>query len=163
MVDGNEPRDLLRLTTEIVASFVGGNTVAASDLPTLITSVVQALRLAGHAEPAREPDAPIPAVPIKKSVGRDHVICLEDGKKLKMLKRHLATRYQMTPAEYRQRWGLPKDYPMVAPAYAEARSQLAKSIGLGRPRKAEPSVAAPPAMDPIRRAAGRRKAVAPTT
>ena len=161
MVDGNEPRDLLRLTTEIVAGFVGGNTVAASDLPKLITSVFQALRLAGDAEPAKVPEAPVPAVPIKKSVGRDHVICLEDGKKLKMLKRHLATRYQMTPAEYRQRWGLPKDYPMVAPAYAEARSQLAKSIGLGRPRKVEPSVAAPAAMAPIRRAAGRRKAVAP--
>jgi predicted transcriptional regulator len=162
MVDGNEPRDLLSLTTEIVAGFVGGNTVAASDLPMLVTSVFQALRLAGHAEPAREPDAPVPAVPIKKSVGRDYVICLEDGKKLKMLKRHLATRYQMTPAEYRQRWGLPKDYPMVAPAYAEARSQLAKSIGLGRPRKAVPSVTAPAAMGPIRRAAGRRKAASPT-
>ena len=85
----------------------------------------------------------MPAVPIKKSVGRDYVICLEDGKKLKMLKRHLATRYQMTPAEYRQRWGLPKDYPMVAPAYAEARSQLAKTIGLGRR-----SAGAPPPRHP---------------
>ena len=105
----------------------------------------------------------MPAVPIKKSVGRDYVICLEDGKKLKMLKRHLATRYQMTPAEYRQRWGLPKDYPMVAPAYAEARSLLAKTIGLGRPRKAAPSVTVSAAMAPIRRAAGRRKVVSPTT
>ena len=104
----------------------------------------------------------MPAVPIKKSVGRDYVICLEDGKKLKMLKRHLATRYQMTPAEYRQRWGLPKDYPMVAPAYAEARSQLAKTIGLGRTRKAAPSVTYRQPMAPIRRAAGRRKAVSPT-
>lgn len=163
MDDGNDPRDLLRLTTQIVAGFVGGNTVAASDLPALITSAFQALRLAGQVEPAKVPEAPVPAVPIKRSVGRDYVICLEDGKKLKMLKRYLAIRYQMTPAEYRQRWGLPKDYPMVAPAYAEARSQLAKSIGLGRPRKAEPSVAAPAAMAPIRRAAGRRKAVAPTT
>ena len=162
MDDGSEPGELLSLTTQIVAGFVGGNTVAASDLPTLITSVFQALRLAGHAEPAREPDAPVPAVPIKKSVGRDYVICLEDGKKLKMLKRHLATRYQMTPAEYRQRWGLPKDYPMVAPAYAEARSQLAKSIGLGRPRKAVPLVTAPAALAPIRRAVGRRKAASPT-
>jgi predicted transcriptional regulator len=128
----------------------------------LITSVFQALRLAGHTEPAKVLEAPVPAVPIKKSVGRDYVICLEDGKKLKMLKRHLATRYQMTPAEYRQRWGLPKDYPMVAPAYAEARSQLAKSIGLGRPRKPVPLVTAPAAMAPIRRAAGRRKAASPT-
>ena len=162
MEDGSEPRDLLSLTTEIVASFVGGNAVAASDVPMVITSVFQALRLAGYVEPAKVLEAPVPAVPIKKSLGRDYVICLEDGKKLKMLKRHLATRYQVTPAEYRQRWGLPKDYPMVAPAYAEARSQLAKTIGLGRTRKAAPSVTLPSAEGPIRRAAGRRKAVSPT-
>ena len=100
MDDGNEPRDLLRLTTEIVAGFVGGNTVAASDLPALVTSVFQALRLVGHVEPAKVQEAPVPALPIKKSVGRDYVICLEDGKKLKMLKRYLAIRYRMTPAEY---------------------------------------------------------------
>jgi len=141
MEDGREPRDLLSLTTEIVASFVGGNTVAASDLPTVITRVFQALRLAGQAEPAKAPQAPVPAVPIKKSVGRDYVICLEDGKKLKMLKRHLATRYQMTPAAYRQRWGLPADYPMVAPAYTAQRSSLAKSLGLGR-KPAAPAPAA---------------------
>lgn len=162
MDDGSEPGELLSLTTQIVAGFVGGNTVAASDLPMLISSVFQALRLVGHVEPAKVQEAPVPAVPIKKSVGRDYVICLEDGKKLKMLKRYLATRYRMTPAEYRQRWGLPKDYPMVAPAYAEARSQLAKSIGLGRPRKAVPSVATPTAMTPTRRAAGRRKAALST-
>jgi predicted transcriptional regulator len=157
MDDGNEPRDLLSLTTEIVASFVGGNTVAASDVPMLIASVFQALRLAGYAEPAKVLEAPVPAVPIKKSVGRDYVICLEDGKKLKMLKRHLATRYQMTPAEYRQRWGLPKDYPMVAPAYAEARSQLAKTIGLGRKSVGRLPAAAPAVKVAIRRAAGRRR------
>ena len=161
MDDGNEPRDLLSLTTEIVASFVGGNTVAASELPTVIASVFQALRLAGQAEPKTVPQVPAPAVPIKKSVGRDYVICLEDGKKLKMLKRHLATRYQMTPAEYRQRWGLPKDYPMVAPAYAEARSLLAKTIGLGRKRMDTSITATPAAKAPVRRAAGRRKGVSP--
>ena len=157
MDEASQPRDLLSLTTEIVASFVGGNTVAANDLPTVIASVFQALRVAGQDKPDKALEAPVPAVPIKKSVGRDYLICLEDGKKLKMLKRHLATRYQMTPAEYRQRWGLPKDYPMVAPAYAEARSQLAKTIGLGRRSAGAPPAAAPTAKEPIRRAAGRRR------
>ena len=163
MDHGNEPRELLSLTTEIVASYVGRNPGAASGLPRLVARVFRGLRLAGQVEPTKVPEAPVPAVPIKKSVGRDYVICLEDGKKLKMLKRHLATRYQMTPAEYRQRWGLPKDYPMVAPAYAKARSELAKNIGLGRPRKAVPSVTASAAMAPVRRAAGRWKAVSPTS
>lgn len=104
----------------------------------------------------------MPAVPIKISVARDYLVCLEDGRKLNMLKRHLATRYQMTPAQYRQRWGLPKDYPIVAPAYAEARSQVAKTIGLGPTRMAAPSTTVPAVKGSVRRAAGRRKGISPT-
>ena len=120
MADDSKPQELLALTTEIVASFVGNNAVATSDLPALIASVFQALSATGEAEPEKAAETPTPAVPIKKSVQQDFIICLEDGKKLKMLKRHLATRYNMTPEDYRRRWGLAKDYPMVAPAYAAA-------------------------------------------
>src|SRR5687768_10859892 len=105
-------QELLSLTTDIVAAFAGNNTVAVGDLPGLISSVFAALGSAGQAkEKANEP--PTPAVPIKRSIGSDFLICLEDGKKLKMLKRHLKTRYHMSPEEYRKRWGLPRDYPMV--------------------------------------------------
>ena len=161
MDDDSKQQEVLALTTEIVASFVGNNAVAMSDVPALIASVFQALRTTGQAEPETTAATPTPAVPIKKSVQHDFIVCLEDGKKLKMLKRHLATRYQMTPTEYRQRWGLPRDYPMVAPAYAAQRSELAKQIGLGRKATA-PAVterAAAKAAAP-RRVAGRRKATA---
>lgn len=122
--------ELLSLTTEIVASHVSNNTVAVSDLPKLIELVYTTLaKQSGEAEPEKE--KPVPAVPIRKSVTPDYIICLEDGKKLKMLKRHLKTHYNMTPEEYRQKWGLPDDYPMVAPNYAAQRSSLAKKIGLG--------------------------------
>ena len=127
MDDDSKPQELLALTTEIVASFVGNNAVAMSDLPALIASVFQALRTTGQAEPEQTAETPTPAVPIKKSVQQNFIVCLEDGKKLKMLKRHLATRYNMTPEDYRRRWGLSKDYPMVAPAYAAQRSELARS------------------------------------
>ena len=154
-------QELLSLTTEIVSAFTGHNTVATSELPGLISSVFQALRQADHAEDEKPAEAPVPAVPIRKSVTPEFIVCLEDGKKLKMLKRHLQTRYAMTPEAYRQRWGLPHDYPMVAPNYAAQRSALAKQIGLGR----KPATAAPPAPEPVpeakaprRRAAGRRKA-----
>jgi MucR family transcriptional regulator, transcriptional regulator of exopolysaccharide biosynthesis len=159
MDDDSKPQDVLALTTEIVASFVGHNAVATSDLPTLIASVFQALSAVGQAEPEKAVEAPTPAVPIKKSVQQGFIICLEDGKKLKMLKRHLATRYSMTPEEYRRRWGLARDYPMVAPAYAAQRSALAREIGLGR--KPAAPVAAEPARTkaaPPRRIGGRRKA-----
>jgi predicted transcriptional regulator len=156
-------QELLALTTEIVGAFVGNNTVATSDLPALISSVFQALGAVGQAEPEKPAEAPTPAVPIKKSVQQDFIICLEDGKKLKMLKRHLASQYHMTPADYRRRWGLAKDYPMVAPAYAEARSALAKQIGLGR-KPAAPVAPEPPAAKaaaaPPPRVGGRRKAAA---
>lgn len=122
--------DLLSLTCEIVSAHVGNNAVSAQEVPDLIRNVYGAL--AGFSEvEAPEPERPEPAVSIKKSITPDFLICLEDGKKLKMLKRHLKTAYDMTPEEYRERWGLPSDYPMVAPNYAKQRSALAKEIGLG--------------------------------
>ena len=130
------PSDLLRLTAQIVSAHVGHGEVAADALPALIQSVYATLGSLGQAVSA-EQDRPQPAVPVRKSVQPDYIICLEDGAKLKMLKRYIATRYQLTPAQYRERWGLPSDYPMVAPAYAERRSSLANSIGLGR-KRAEP-------------------------
>ena len=117
--------DLTELTTKIVAAYVARNNVQVADLPTLITTVRQALAALG--QPAEQAEAVElkPAVAIKKSVTADYIICLEDGKKLKMLKRHLNASYNMTPDEYRAKWGLPADYPMVAPNYAQARSKLA--------------------------------------
>ena len=130
--------ELLALTTEIVASHVSNNTVAVSDLSDLIQQVYGSLSNLSPAPPQEQQEKPQPAVPIKRSVTPDYIVCLEDGKKLKMLKRHLKTRYDMSPEEYRKRWGLPDDYPMVAPSYANQRSELAKKIGLGtkpRPRQ----------------------------
>ncbi len=122
-------KEMLSLTAEIVAAHVGNNSVPVAELPQLIHDVHKALTTVGQ-QPI-QPERPQPAVPVKKSVTPDYIICLEDGKKLKMLKRHLKTAYNMTPEEYRDRWGLPADYPMVAPNYAEHRSSLAKKIGLG--------------------------------
>ncbi|MGN1080174.1 MAG: MucR family transcriptional regulator [Alphaproteobacteria bacterium] len=121
--------DLLAFTTEIVSAHVSNNEMTAADLPKLIQDVYRAL--AGIIAPEPETEQLQPAVPVKKSVFPDYIVCLEDGKKLKMLKRHLKTAYNMTPEEYRVRWNLPADYPMVAPNYAERRSGLAKKIGLG--------------------------------
>ena len=121
--------DLLALTADIVASHVANNPVAVQDLPQLIQQVYAALAGVGATAVAKE--RPVPAVPVRRSVTPDCIVCLEDGKKLKMLKRHLKTRYNLTPEEYRERWGLPADYPMVAPNYAKQRSALAKKIGLG--------------------------------
>ena len=121
---------LITLTADIVAAHVSNNSVAVSDLPLLIGNVHNALSgLSGGTTVA---PAPEPAVPVRSSVKKDYIVCLEDGKKLKMLKRHLMTHYGMTPDDYRAKWGLPADYPMVAPAYAETRRVLAKAIGLGR-------------------------------
>jgi len=120
---------LLALTTDIVAAHVSHNHIPISDLPALLEQVYRSLSSA--AEPSPEAERPTPAVPIKKSVQPDYLICLEDGKKLKMLKRYLKTAYGLTPEAYRQRWDLPIDYPMVAPNYARQRSTLAKQIGLG--------------------------------
>jgi predicted transcriptional regulator len=125
---------LITLTADIVSAHVSNNSVAVNDLPTLIQNVHVAL--SGLGGRAQEPEAkPEPAVSIRSSVKPDFIVCLEDGKKLKMLKRHLMTHYQMTPDEYRQKWGLNSDYPMVAPNYAEQRRTLAKKIGLGTKRR----------------------------
>ncbi|WP_379920888.1 MucR family transcriptional regulator [Erythrobacter sp. R86502] len=128
-IDMNET--LITLTSDIVAAHVSNNDVAVTDLPGLITNVYNALANLGEKVEVEEPK-PKPAVAIRNSVKSDHIVCLEDGKELKMLKRYLRTNYDMTPEEYRARWGLPADYPMVAPNYAEKRRDLAKKIGLGR-------------------------------
>jgi predicted transcriptional regulator len=134
MTEQSNQNELLALTTQIVAAHVANNTVAVTDLPQLIHEVFRTLASVGTAPVVLE--RPQPAVPVKKSVTPDYIICLEDGKKLKMLKRHLKTAYNMSPEEYRDRWGLAADYPMVAPNYALHRSSLAKKIGLGtKPRK----------------------------
>jgi predicted transcriptional regulator len=130
MADELAVSDVLAFTAQIVSAHVGANSVAADVLPDLIREVHRAV--AGLAsEPAPAPERPQPAVPIKKSIYPDYIVCLEDGKKLKMLKRHLMSAYNMTPDQYRERWGLGSDYPMVAPNYAQHRSTLAKKIGLG--------------------------------
>jgi len=130
MADQENRSELLELTSEIVAAHVSNNTLAVNDLPQLIKDVY--FTLANVDENQGIPERLNPPVSIKKSVTPDYIVCLEDGKKLKMLKRHLKTAYNMTPEEYRQRWNLPLDYPMVAPNYAKHRSDLAKEIGLGR-------------------------------
>jgi len=130
MADPARNAELLALTAEIVSAHVGRNHVEPELLPELIRGVYRSLTGAETA-PAPVAEKLVPAVPIKKSVFPDHIVCLEDGKKLKMLKRHLKTAYDMTPDQYRERWGLPADYPMTAPNYAEHRSSLAKKIGLG--------------------------------
>jgi len=127
--------NILALTAQIVSAHVAHNAVAASALPGLIQEVHRTLATI-ESVPATAPQRPEPAVPIAKSVTPEFIICLEDGKKMKMLKRHLKTSFNMTPDQYRERWGLPVDYPMVAPRYAKQRSSLAKKIGLGtKPRK----------------------------
>jgi predicted transcriptional regulator len=151
--------DFLGLTARIVAAHVAKNHVPAGDLPPLIESVYKALTGCLETAPAAAP-APVPAVPVKKSVFPDYIICLEDGEKLKMLRRHLATSHNMTPEQYRERWGLPANYPMVAPNYADHRSSLAKQIGLGRRSKGIPAPAPAPAPQtaakPPRKAGGRK-------
>lgn len=133
MTQQNTHQDLLALTADIVSSHVANNTVAVSDLPTLIQNVYAALtNLGGTVEPEKPKQEP--AVSIRASVKPDFIVCLEDGKKLKMLKRHLMVHFNMTPDEYRAKWGLPADYPMVAPNYALQRQELAKKIGLGTKR-----------------------------
>lgn len=126
------PDELLKMTAEVVAAYLGNNTMPAAEIPEVINMVYGSLRKldgpAGNSR-ARAPKAP---VPIRKSVTPDYIVCLEDGKKLKMLKRHLRTVYGMSPEEYRAKWGLPSDYPMVAPNYSRQRSAFAKKIGLGR-------------------------------
>ena len=127
--------DVLRMAVDVVAAYVGNNQVSTGQLPDIINSVYTSL-LTLDLPPEEVPiEAPKPAVNVRKSVTPEYIVCLEDGKKLKMLKRHLRTTYNMSPEEYRAKWGLAPDYPMVAPNYAQARSQLAKKMGLGRKRK----------------------------
>ena len=128
----DEKPELLEMTADIVSAYVGNNTVSAETLPSLIANIHAALSqvTTGAVEP--EPEPKEPAVPIRKSIAPDYLICLEDGRKFKSLKRHLRTKYDMSPEEYRTKWGLAKDYPMVAPNYAKARSELAKQMGLGQ-------------------------------
>ena len=130
-IENDMAETLITLTSDIVAAHVSNNDVDVGDVPALITNVYHALAGLGGG-PTAEEQRPDPAVSIRSSVKKDHVVCLEDGKKMKMLKRHLMTEHGMTPDEYRQRWGLGADYPMVAPDYAETRRELAKKIGLGR-------------------------------
>jgi predicted transcriptional regulator len=129
MAEQTASADVLGLTAQIVSAHVSNNSIGADALPNLIQEVYRTL--AGVGKEQTLPDKQQPAVPIKKSVFPDHIICLEDGKKLKMLKRHLMTAYQMTPSQYRERWGLAPDSPMVAPDYARQRSSLARQAGLG--------------------------------
>ena len=150
MVDTSSPDLVLKLTAQIVAAHVEHNLVAADALPGLIEQVYRTLREATQT-PA-EPEKPVPAVPVKQSIKPEYIVCLEDGKKLKTLRRHLMTSYNLTPAQYRSRWDLAADYPMVAPNYAKLRSSLAKKIGLGR--KTEPPVRAKPQARP----AGQKRA-----
>ena len=130
--DNLDSSELLRMTTDVVSAYLGNNTVAASQISEVISTVHEALTRLNIdvSEPEVEPAKP--AVPIRRSITPEYIICLEDGKRLKMLKRHLRTTYNMPPEEYRAKWGLPADYPMVAPNYAAQRSEFAKKIGLGR-------------------------------
>jgi predicted transcriptional regulator len=133
-MDDNQTADLVNIAATIVAAYVSNNTVPSSEIPNLIAETHAALsRAAGRAAPIEREEAK-PKIPVKKSVMPDYIICLEDGKKFKSLKRHLRTHYNLSPEEYREKWGLPHDYPMVAPNYAQARSQLAKKMGLGTRR-----------------------------
>jgi predicted transcriptional regulator len=151
MAEQTASADLLGLTAEIVAAHVSNNPVALTDLPHLIQEVYRTLSNVGQPPAKAEPERPQPAVPIKKSVTPEYLICLEDGKKLKMLKRHLQTAYGLSPDQYRDRWGLGSDYPMVAPNYAKHRSTLAKKIGLGtKPRGRPPRAGRPATMPPVK-------------
>ena len=146
--DGTKSDFMLALTTKIVAAYLSKHAMPGTELPMLIDRVFQSL--AGVATGSASPPetAPTPAVPVKKSVFADYIVCLEDGKKLKMLKRHLMTSYGLTPNAYRERWKLPSNYPMVAPSYADRRSALAKSIGLGRKPDNKVAVTAEPQPEP---------------
>lgn len=153
----NDSEMLITLTADIVAAHVANNAVSVAELPTLISNVFHAL--SGVGQTASIEDVPLePAVSVRASIKNDYLVCLEDGKKMKMLKRHLATAYNMTPEQYRLRWNLPADYPMVAPAYAEKRRELAMAIGLGR--KSGTKLAARPGAKPAAKR-GRKPAATP--
>ena len=135
MGDAADTTNTIALTAEIVAAYVSNNTVASADSPALISQVHTALQRVSSGEAPASTEPLKPAVSVKKSINPDFIVCLEDGKKFKSLKRHLRTHYNLSPEEYREKWNLPHDYPMVAPNYAAARSQLAKQMGLGTRRE----------------------------
>jgi predicted transcriptional regulator len=135
MGDTLDDVSFIGLTAEIVSAYVSNNPVASADIPALINQVHSALRRVSNGDGQASAEPPKPAVPVKRSINPDFIICLEDGKKFKSLKRHLRTQYNMTPEQYREKWALPHDYPMVAPNYAAARSHLAKQMGLGQQRR----------------------------
>ena len=160
MTEEAEADHFRRLTAQIVAAHLAHNKLDVAEVPPLIESIHRTLT--GLGKTPEEPARPDPAVPIRKSVFPDYIVCLEDGKKLKMLKRHLKTAYNMTPDQYREKWGLNRDYPMVAPNYAEHRSSLAKKIGLGRRAEPVKAAQAAPASAPVKVPAkrGRKPAIA---
>ncbi len=135
MADATDNTDYIALTAEIVSAYVSNNTVASGDIPALINQIHGALLRVSGGDVPLSSELLKPAVPVKKSINPDFIVCLEDGKKFKSLKRHLRTQYGMSPEQYREKWSLPADYPMVAPNYAAARSQLAKQMGLGQQRR----------------------------
>ena len=135
MSDTTSPTQFIALTADIVSAYVSNNTVSASDIPNLINQVHLALLRVSGGQNETQPEPLKPAISVKKSITPEYIVCLEDGKKFKSLKRHLRTQYNMTPEQYRDKWQLPPDYPMVAPNYAAARSQLAKQMGLGQQRR----------------------------
>jgi predicted transcriptional regulator len=135
MADNSGENSFIELTANIVSAYVSNNSVPSADIPALIGQVHSALKRVSGGQAAAPAEPLKPAVPIKRSVNPDFIVCLEDGLKFKSLKRHLRTRYSMTPDQYREKWSLPPDYPMVAPNYAAARSQLAKQMGLGQQRR----------------------------
>jgi predicted transcriptional regulator len=135
MSETSSYNNFIELAADIVSAYVSNNSVPANDLPSLISDVHAALLRVTAGGMAASAEAPKPAVPAKKSITREYLVCLEDGRKFKSLKRHLRTQYNMSPDEYREKWGLPPDYPMVAPDYAKARSNLAKQMGLGQQRR----------------------------
>jgi predicted transcriptional regulator len=135
MSDTTSPTQFIALTADIVSAYVSNNTVPASDIPNLINQVHLALLRVSGGQNETQPEPLKPAISVKKSITPEYIVCLEDGKKFKSLKRHLRTQYNMTPEQYREKWQLPTDYPMVAPNYAAARSQLAKQMGLGQQRR----------------------------
>ena len=158
----SEPSKFLDLTADIVSAFVSNNVVRATELPDIIMAVHASLQQVAQPVPEAVPvQTPTPAVSIKKSVTDDYLVCLEDGKQFKSLKRHLQTAFGMTPNEYRTKWGLPRDYPMVAPGYAAKRSALAKTMGLGRVPAAEPAAIPAPAPAPANDAVSEASSEAP--
>jgi predicted transcriptional regulator len=155
MAESVNAPNYIELAADIVSAYVSKNSVPAAELPSLLNSVYTALTKVAQGQTAEPQAELVPAVPLKKSVTPDYIVCLEDGKKFKSLKRHLRTSYNMTPEQYRAKWNLPSDYPMVAPNYTKARSELAKTLGLGQQRK-KSTVLKEIAAEPVVPAKGRR-------